>query len=431
MVSFDKDAVYIDIGKVNYTKKKNLDLPPAEGEDANNGEHESDEESEYDSDTPAGILKSLQDVRDGVDEKMEYSTMRLFKGSKAVKAGNSDDESDEEMMEEPLNRRRSVDDVYELANSFRRRFDGATDDASKDGSESSNSDDDGSSSSDENSDNESVESESHDENEQNIDNEMGGSSSDEESEDEESDDEEGNQVWKTDIAKQAAMNYLRRERSVVNLQQLVYGNSTTGSNVVSDGDESASDKDDDSDDDEEEFFTLRDKNSKTNNSRKADNEHNTSNDIELGEHDSSRNILSCKSTGPTFDVDAWLEEGDDCLIERIRDKFVTGNWGSGDKGNEDEEFDDFEDLETGEKYGPNGEVEESDEDETAGMTDAELREFNAKKKANQKNEFDDEYDESKKGGADKPSDEKAENEYVEALKREKEARLKRNQEEFG
>ena len=397
-----------------------MDLPPAEVEDANDDEHGSDEESDYDSGTPAGILKSLQDVRDGVDEKMEYSTMRLFKGSKAVKAGNSDDESDEEMVEKPLNQKGSVDDVYELANSFRRRFDGMADDVSNDDPDSSSSDDD--SSSDEHNDNESVELESDDDKEHNIDNGTHESGSDEES-----DGEERNQLWRTDIAKQAAMNYLRRERSVVNLQQLVYG--TTASNVVSDGEDTVSEKDDDSDD--EEFFTLRNKNLKTNEPEISDGQHSAPDDIKLGEHDSSRSILSCKSTGPTFDVDTWLEEGDDCLIESIRDKFVTGNWGSEDKGNEDEEFDDFEDLETGEKYGPNGEVEESDEDETADMTDAELREFNAKKKASQKNEFDDDYDESKKGGAGKPSDEKTENEYVEALKREKEARLKRNQEEFG
>eukprot|EP00804_Cyclotella_cryptica_P003462 CCRYP_002111-RD/>CCRYP_002111-RD protein AED:0.29 eAED:0.29 QI:0/0.5/0.4/1/0.5/0.4/5/98/563 len=154
------------------------------------------------------------------------------------------------------------------------------------------------------------------------------------------------------------MNYLRRERSIANLQQLVYGTVSQSSNLVSDDEGDAPEKgnsDDESSD--EEFFKLRDKS-------------------------------------------LQKSEGDDCLIERIRDKFVTGNWGgTGEKDGEEEEFDDFEDIETGEKYGPNGEVED--------------------------------YDESKKGNAGKPSDEKAESEYVEALKREKEARLKRNQEEFG
>ena len=39
--------------------------------------------------------KGLQDVDAAVDERMERSTLRLFKGSKAVEAG-SDDNSDSE-----------------------------------------------------------------------------------------------------------------------------------------------------------------------------------------------------------------------------------------------------------------------------------------------------------------------------------------------
>lgn len=420
LVSFDKDAVYIDIGRVNYTKKENLDLPHEEGEDGE--ENESDEESEYDSDAPAGLLKSLQDVRDGVDEKMEYSTMRLFKGSKAVQATNSDDEEDEQERENRRqgSNRRPVDDVYELANSFRRRFDGADDD-SKDGSEQSGSADD--SSSDESVDDGSIQSESDVTEDREDDSQSYESGSDDGP-------TEGKQAWKTGIAQQAAMNYLQRERSIVNLQQLVYG---TSASLVSDDEGDTSDNeggDDESSD--EEFFTLRDKNAKGNASKISGSNHGDSNGIELGENDSSRNLQHLQSAGPAFDMNAWLEEGDDCLVERIRDRFVTGNWESGDKdGSDGEEFDNFEDFETGEKYGPNGEVEESDDEDTAGMTDAELREYNASKKATQKSAFNDEYDDDKKGNAEKPSDEKAESEYVEALKREKEARWKRNQEEFG
>jgi ribosome biogenesis protein BMS1 len=412
---------------VNYTKKENLDLPRIEGEGSGD-EDASDEESEYDSDVPACLLKSLQDVKDGVDEKMEYSTMRLFKGSKAVQAVNSDDDSEEEENEVPLNSRRSVDDVYVLANSFRRRFDDAGDLDDDDGSERSKDD----SSSDETKDGRSIKSKSDASNDQNNENNNEYFSDSESDDDEMGEDGEGKPEWGTDIAQQAAMNYLRRERSIVNLQQLVYG--TTSSNFVSEEEKNASDKensDDESSDDE--FFKLRDTSAKSNSSKKsAADGRGTSNEIHLGENDSSRNLQHFSSTGPTFDMNAWLEEGDDCLIESIRDKFVTGNWGSGTGEKEEEEFDGFEDLETGEKYGPNGEVEESDDDdETEGMTDAELRERYAAKKAKQKNEFDDDYDDSKKGNAEKPSDEKAENEYVEALKREKEARLKRNQEEFG
>jgi ribosome biogenesis protein BMS1 len=99
-VSFDKDAVYIDIGRVNYTKKENLDISARttknnkndEDDDDNNveddnDEHDEDDEIEYDADEPAGMLKNLQDVQIGVDEKMEQSTLRIFKGSQAVIAG--------------------------------------------------------------------------------------------------------------------------------------------------------------------------------------------------------------------------------------------------------------------------------------------------------------------------------------------------------
>ena len=76
-VSFDKDAVYIDIGRANYTKKENLDLPRNENDDDDNDEDEgtsSDEDDNYDLDAPAGLLKSLQDVKEGVDQKMKYSS---------------------------------------------------------------------------------------------------------------------------------------------------------------------------------------------------------------------------------------------------------------------------------------------------------------------------------------------------------------------
>eukprot|EP00957_Ditylum_brightwellii_P096397 7340934-Ditylum_brightwellii.AAC.1 len=44
-VSFDKDAVYIDIGRVNYTKKENLDIR-REGNENSDGEKEEDDEDD-------------------------------------------------------------------------------------------------------------------------------------------------------------------------------------------------------------------------------------------------------------------------------------------------------------------------------------------------------------------------------------------------
>lgn len=440
-MQFDKDAVYIDIGRVNYTKKENLDLPKVD--DNSHDESSSSEEEEIDLDAPAGLLKSLQDVKDGVDQKMKYSSLRLFKGSKAVKSGDDEEESGYSMNKNQ--KRRPVDEAFELANSFRRRFDEEDVENENSGSESESSDDDSSESErDDDDDDDDIDS-AHD-------NDSSSSDWDDEDEGEEGeyskdgsgsgrDDEEmaeEKQTWKTNIAKQAAMNYRRRERSVTNLQQLVYGTSEANSNLVSDEEKNDRGKDgsDDEEDSDEEFFTLRNKSKQssiTADSSKGDTGQSVMNDIQLGEIDSSRK-MPIGASGVSFDVEAWLEEGDNCLIESIRDKFVTGNWDNGEeKGVGAEEFDDFEDLEAGAKYGPNGEViEDSDEDEaTAGMTDSQLREFNAKKKAAQKSGFDDDYDESKKGNVGKPGDEQAENEYVEALKRDKEARLKRNEAEFG
>ena len=116
-VSFDKDAVYIDIGRANYTKKENLALEKEEEEDSNDSD--SEDERECDADEPAGLLKSLQDVKSGVDEKMEQATLRIFKGSKAVRAG-SDDSSDDEESDENVDGKSNFD-IEKLTRPFRPR----------------------------------------------------------------------------------------------------------------------------------------------------------------------------------------------------------------------------------------------------------------------------------------------------------------------
>ena len=117
--------------------------------------------------------------------------------------------------------------------------------------------------------------------------------------------------------------------------------------------------------------------------------------IALPEDDSVRcNLTTSKNSHNTDDiVSAWLEEGEDCLLESLRDKFVTGNW---DKAQGDEEVvGDFEDLETGEHFGTDGIVDDDDDNDDAqthNMTDSELRDYNAKNKAGNKANFDQHYD---------------------------------------
>jgi ribosome biogenesis protein BMS1 len=177
--------------------------------------------------------------------------------------------------------------------------------------------------------------------------------------------------------------------------------------------------------DDDEFFKIRGKANVSSSTKSTKVKDEAPKAVLLGEDDSSRQFSE------EFDLGVWLEDGDDCLLESLRDKFVTGNWDA--DGENQEEFDDFEDLETGDKFGPNGEIDSDDDDEDSmeGMTDEQQREHNAQKKSKKKNEFNDEYDQDKEGDAGNQADGKTEGEYIETLKRKKEERLKRNEEEFG
>ena len=71
----------------------------------------------YDADGPSGLLKILLDVRAGVDEKIERSTLKLFNGSRPVDdgtdggGGGNDEEKKEEV---------SRTDIAALVKPFRR-----------------------------------------------------------------------------------------------------------------------------------------------------------------------------------------------------------------------------------------------------------------------------------------------------------------------
>jgi len=436
MVSFDQDAVYIDIGRVNYTKKANLALTARDEKD----EHDKDdqqvdegnsdgEESEADLNTPTGLLKSLQDVNVGVDEKMDKSSLRIFKGSKAVKGSLRDDSSsDEEDEESPTHH--DADSDSDASESDSDGEEEETEEISKLGAKAqlvrrghhNNGDE---SEEDESSDEESDSSSDDDDDDDDDD----GSGDEEDGPDHDTIDdvETRQQSWKSGITDRAKRSFLERQSASVNLQELVYGKSTSAA-VVSDED-AKNQNDDDSSDEDDEFFKLKKSNNRSLGATKS------SSGTELGsllnENDSSR--AASVGVAQEFDVAPWLEEGDGCLLESIRDKFVTGNW---DKTDPDDQpgYGAFEDLETGEKFGgededANGSGDDEDQD-VEGMTDEERRQYLAKQKAGKKDGFDADYDESKKqGGEGKVQD--AENEYLEALKREKEARLARNEQEFG
>jgi ribosome biogenesis protein BMS1 len=416
-VSFDKDAIYIDIGRANYTKK-----------DALQGHNENAQEPRYDPEEPAGMLKGLQDVGAGVDERMNRSTLRLFKSSKAVEAGSGEEhESASERSAESDGEYSNVGGAGEDRLKF---VNDEACEASYSGSDDSDSDDarenqaqDGASD-DESEDDESEDDESEDD-----------ESEDDESHDGESTDDEENigdfsskkapKSWKDDIGERAARSFLERQSSNINLQDLVYG---TRAKLVSNDEDSDGEGSDD-----DEFFTL-----KKSTKESAPLEERAMPSSSLGEDDSSRLTMKNEEARK---VEAWLEQGGESLIESLREKFVTGKWKKEDGDDDESANGEFEDLETGEKFGEDGVVLSDNEDDSVssadsdvdleGMTDAQIRQYHAEKKAKQKKNFDEDYDQEKKTLGAGAKDNEDTNEYLETLKRQKEDRLRRNKEEFG
>ena len=424
VVSFDSDAVYIDIGRVNYTKPENLALTDRTTEEAAVAVQQ-----EIDPSAPAGMLRSLQDVDEVVEEQKRGSSLRIFKKSKPVannsvvdepeeaeESSSDEKDSDQDDSDSEVGEEGSDDEMVQSGEFQTRRPMGRLDGNQE--SEDENSDGDESQSNDESED-------------QAMSGEESESDSDNDSDDDDEKEESGRASWKNSIASRAAQSFRERQAAMMNLQELVYG--TDAALVTDEG------KDDDEDalsDDDDHFFKLKKSRTSTEAAPSGSGEKQMA-PITLTEDDSSRELPDNASLA--FDVSAWLEEGEDCLLESIRDKFVTGKWEkNGEAGDDDEEFGEFEDLETGEKFGaaPDKDKEESSDDEDVNleeMKNEERREYYARQKMKKKETFDKDYDEDKKQGKGAPADgqEKEESDYLEALKREKEARLARNQEEFG
>ena len=453
MVAFDKDAVYIDIGRVNYTKKENLALTARAGEqrenegDGEEGKVQNDEEeSEPDLNTPSGLLKSLQDVNASVDEMMDKSSLRIFKGSKAVK-GSLRDESDSDDSDDADSDDESVDSAGDesaseeedaIENDRAQNAPGRIGrkmvlepDQNREASESDSSSDDDDDDDDDDNDNDAndssddsdSQSSEEGENNDNVNARETATSSHGKGKD-------SGQNWKLGISERARESFLERQSASVTLQQLVYGK--PGVNTITEDDEGdGQESSGTDDDDDDEFFKLKQPQHRRERLSGSQSSSSPGHSFNLDENDSSRTIHS--NVVNEFDVAPWLEEGEDCLLESIRDKFVTGNWDTNDS--EEENNGEFEDLETGEKFGmpEEGTMLKDDADNaTRGMTDEERRMYIAEQKAGKKGNFDAEYDETKKqSGVTKSNKPDAENEYLEALKREKEARLARNQAEFG
>jgi ribosome biogenesis protein BMS1 len=232
-------------------------------------------------------------------------------------------------------------------------------------------------------------------------------------------------TWKNNLAEKAALEYFKRDTAQRSLQEYIYGQGPLHQKKPADLDDH--DDDDDSSADEA-FFRVKKGPSS------AQNEPSLISGISpqiLQELDSSK----VDELGKSFDISPWLDDDENCLLETLRDKFVTGNWDS-ITANQDENLGDFEDLETGDKHGidQQGLADEDNVNPNEPMSLSQLREYHRQIKASKKAAFDEEYDEEKKlnsGSNAKDLDEQAENAFIDAIKREKEARMKRNLEEFG
>ncbi len=359
-IRMDEDAMYIDIGRANYTKKNSLVKDAAKGGEGagdtcsgSGSEDDSDDSSVEGGETkPSTMLRNLQDIQAGVDAKLEESEMKLFSTGKAIRAGDvaqqlmkEDSESDEGEYHD--------DDENDLVGA-----DTTTNVTDWD-----------------------------EEDEQINDN---GESSEGEEEEEETLAQNGGdgnglgvpsssissvvENWRDGIAARAASRFLERARSNVNLMELVYGGdaytpsscqqqSTTeprGHTVTGDADNDGGD----------ELFQLK-KNKRWMSSIAAEEKTTTTTTMhEFGEFDSSKMSRDY----------LLLDESEEKSIENentLRNRFVTGNWGaSGNNRKTDEEEEDvnnygsddgselygsYEDLETGEKFdgsGLNGSISE-------------------------------------------------------------------------
>jgi len=291
-VSFDRDAVYIDINQVNYTKPEFLDTNHLQDDLA------LDLAEEPDMNEPAGLLKHLQDVDEDLKQKISMSEFKIFQSSNPITMPIT--ESDDEDLEKN-------DPCLEKQVPWKVRN-------QQHSNESDSSDDDMSTTSDKHTSN--------------------SSSSNEESSS--SDQESSNDLvlgWKSNLTERATSSYLSRELSHLNLQNLIYGNTNESDNMEEN-------EDDDSLNDD--FFKIKTKDNLSVNSPQIKK---SGNNLQLWDGDSSRMAYGPSSGA---DLKIWLEESH---IESIRDKFVTGNWG--DNNNEvidDDEYDTFEDLETNETF---------------------------------------------------------------------------------
>lgn len=432
-ITFDKDAMYINLSQLNYTNPENENLL-TDKDDWNDGGDANGVRIGHGGEG-VEMVQNLQQIDIGLDERLKGASLSLFKNTAAIRADEVESDEDAEGSEDEDDDDEDDDDEDE----------------------------------DEDSDNESGErkvgkpkeaivrdssgrvrrravfDEDEDPKEENPLSFLPGSDeSDEDEDDDEEDEEDDKDVddheksqlrWKENMVSRAAMNFLEREKADVNLMELVYGEREKLHMNEADVENEMNKKahrdrfgndDDDEEDDGDSFFQLK---------KKGASAAGTS-----SEAYEAWNAIDCSKLHlGTDDLNDWTMPD---ILEGIRNRFVTGSWkrtedGAGEDSEDDDPMNDedmegsFEDLETGEKHGASDN--ESGGDDEMEETDEQIRERLRAEKANKKTVTEDDDDDIEEGGKKKKKDEDEEEltEVMKEAKRLREEQALRNAEEFG
>jgi ribosome biogenesis protein BMS1 len=356
-VRMDKDAVYIDLHRLNYSKPETLEVSARRGEDI--------PILDVDPRTPAGILRQMQDIKTSIDSKMKMSELQIFKGTKMVRAEDAVKQTDVDGTEE-----NDEDDDYnhdDNANRAEDDDDGSDEDSADDGNDGNAEDENSDGPEDE--DLEELETEGDaagafyeaeyddeeaEPTEKEVEDEVKPQATNHATMEVEASDLDGQTKWKVGLAQKAAEAFMKRQNSnvrvdkiafattselphsQVNLMELVYGKESSA--LLNPRLKDTEEEDSDADDDNLLQFAGADNG--------LDDDFLTFKRVDI---DEGINNVDCtrfglivvsmyfvqQATVPRFNnplpverVQQWLTKGEDCLVERIRNKFVTGDWSS-------------------------------------------------------------------------------------------------------
>jgi ribosome biogenesis protein BMS1 len=418
-VKIDKDGMYIEIKDIHYTKPEMLDLVDQNAPESYRSMYD-DITRGSGVHTPAGILRSMQDVDIGVDERLNNAELSLFQGENAIKSSQThfaldadgysdddesgDDENEENDEEEEGDEDEEEDDDQEDEDEEEGDDDVSVDDED-DQMEEQDDDLDGS--------------DVEEEEEGDEDEDENWSDEDSDSEDElpipskhkkaETETETSNVKWKENLGQRAEKSFANRATvHGISTMERVYGKGWAHNGGLKDDfvETKAASDDESGSDSDEDFFQPKRNALKSQydfaNRLDSSKPSYTHSNLLLDKDLERSKLWEAFSTGKaTLKSSQQSDENAADVVAKytsLKNRFVTGNWGKSEKDDlngglsDDEGFGEFEDLQTGEVFGSNGvrnsESDGSDDDE--GVVDMDkfnqdideqLREANAARKA--------------------------------------------------